>query len=751
MPLPAGTRLGPYEVLTAIGAGGMGEVYRARDPRLDRDVAIKVLPGAVAGDPERLRRFEQEARAVAALSHPNVLAVFDVGRAGDLTYLVTELLEGETLRERLEPGPLAPGAAIQVMLQLAAGLAATHARGIVHRDLKPENIFITRDGFVKVLDFGLAKMAARPSTPDNDQTMAGSTPGMILGTIGYMSPEQVRGQEADARSDVFSFGAIFFELVAGRRAFDGPSPADTMTAILTGSPFDVSLSVTNVSVSIDRITRRCLEKDPNDRFQSMRDVRFALEALSDPRWERPAAPRESVTPSIAVLPFTDMSADQSQAYFCEGMAEEIINALARIDGLKVAARTSTFQFKARGHDLKQTAGALQVKTVLEGSVRTAGSRLRVTAQLVDAADGRAIWSDRYDGEMADVFDIQDRISSSIVTALKGKLLGGQPLQAPERYTQNVEAYHAYLKGRHHRFTTYNLPEALRAFQQAATLDPSYAPAHAGVAYTLSVLGNYGFLPPQAARSQALAAIDRALAIDDRLAQAQTAQAFVLLLFERSWAKAEQTFALALELDPTDIEAHVFCGILFAAQGRSVDAMRQFNRACELEPFSAWTRAITGLGLLLLGDLEGAVCQAEQALEVRPDALLAENVLGTACSSLGRHDEAIAALERAAATGPQQVWLQCVLGAAYGAAGNVEGAERILKAMNERQLVAYVSPGWLSLVPANLGRVDEALGLLDLEIKCGGPIATFLRSPLFAPLRTHPRFAEMLRHLSLPPM
>jgi TolB-like protein/Tfp pilus assembly protein PilF len=483
----------------------------------------------------------------------------------------------------------------------------------------------------------------------------------------------------------------------------------------------------------------------------MRDLHFAIEALSDQPLEiaGEAGPAETA-PSIAVLRFTDMSAHKDLDYFCEGMAEELITALAKIDGLRVAARTSTFQFQARGHDLQETARALHVGTVLEGSVRTAGSRLRVTAQLVDAANGRAIWSDRYDGDMADVFEIQDRISSAIVEALKIRLLAGRTLDGPARHTKNVEAYHAYLKGRHHRFTTYNLLESLRAFQLAASLDPTYAPAHAAVGYTLVVLGNYGYLPPQVAHAQALAAIDKAAALNDALALTQTARGY-LLLFEHRWARAEQHFLRAIRIDPNDIEAHVFYGLQLTVQGRAADAMRQFERACEIEPYSAWTRAATGLANWILGDLAGALRECDRALEIRPDSLLALAVRGSACSLLGRHDQAISTLEGAVRMGPGSTWVMCVLGAAYATAGRVSDAEHILETLDEFQRTGYVSPGLRAAVPANLGRYDEALDLLDLEVQSGGALTTFFRSPLFRPLHGQVRFDEILARVDLPPV
>ena len=749
MPLQPGTRLGPYEITRSLGRGGMGEVYQARDLRLQRDVAVKTLPVEVASQADRLRRFEQEAQAIAALSHPHVLAIFDVGHIDDVHYLVTELLEGETLRQRLMHAPLDYETAIEIGRQIVSGLASAHARGIVHRDLKPENIFLTRDGFAKVLDFGLAKVVTGAAAGREDFTQTAD--GVAVGTIGYMAPEQRAGRQTDARTDVFAVGVVLFEALSGQRALEA-TPADTLDAVLAGRASDFGVARTPLAGPVGRVVRRCLQRDPADRYQSMGELRVALDALpvaSD--HARPAA-EAADTPSIAVLPFADISRDQSQAYFCEGMAEEIINALARVQGLRVAARTSTFetvQAQAGRTNIAAVARTLRVRTVLEGSVRTAGERLRVTAQLVDPSDGRALWSDRYDGSMADVFDIQDRIATAIVQALRIKLLGEQPARLPARQTDNLQAYHAYLKGRHHRFTTYNLLAAHEAFQEAASLDPGYASAHAGIAYTLVVLGNYGFLPPRMARAQAMTAVERALAIDPRLAQAHAARGYLLLLFDHQWAEAERLLSYALELDPSDIEARVFLGYLYAVQLRGEEARRQLALACEQEPFSAWTRAVTGMALLNLDDLEDARANATQALEVRPDSLLAQAVFGTATSLAGRPDEGIAILERAVAEAPAHHWIRCALGSAYAMAGRVDEAEGVIQTLDAFRKDSYVSPGWLALVYAGLGRTQQALDLLDQEIDSGGAVVTFLWSPVFASLRQAPRFRAMLVRLGLP--
>jgi TolB-like protein len=490
--ISAGARLGPYEILSPLGAGGMGEVYRAKDSRLSRDVAIKVLPPSVASDPDTLARFEREAKAVAALSHPNILSIFDFGAQEGISYAVMELLEGETLRGKLDAGPIPQRQTVDYALQVAKGLSAAHEKGIVHRDLKPENLFVSKDGHLKILDFGLAKRTEQDQ--DGNETSAPTAsrhtePGTVMGTVGYMSPEQVRGLPVDHRSDIFSFGAILYELLSGKKAFKRDTAADTMSAILKEEPPEISEPGRNISSALDHVVRHCLEKDRNNRFQSAKDIVFALSEASGPAmtsgvrvvagpgiWKRGplflvaagalvllgvgaailfhrSSPANAKTapvttgPSIAVLPFANLSPDKDQEYFSDGLAEELMGLLTKVKGLHVAGRTSSFAFKGKTEDLASIGQKLHVATVLEGSVRRLGDRLRISTRLVSVTDGYQIWAETYDRKMKDVFELQDEIAKAVVSALKVKLLSqGRPAASQHR-TSNMEAYDQYLLGR----------------------------------------------------------------------------------------------------------------------------------------------------------------------------------------------------------------------------------------------------------------------------------------------------------------
>jgi eukaryotic-like serine/threonine-protein kinase len=709
MPLTPGSRLGPYEIVAPIGAGGMGEVYRARDPRLGRDVAIKVVSEAASADEDRLRRFEQEARAVAALSHPNVLAIFDIG-VGEIPFLVTELLDGDTLRAIVDRGPVPVPRTIELALQLVAGLTAAHARGIVHRDLKPDNIFVTSEGHVKILDFGLAKQfvpavfeasVTRTSPTTRPQTMRGT----VLGTIGYMAPEQVRGLEADPRTDIFAAGAILFEMLTAQRAFRGDSPADTISLILNEPPTALTFT-TDTPLSLVRIVRRCLEKDPNERFQSARDLGFAIASVSDIRSGAVAAPGRTEPTSVAVLPFANLSADPDNQYFSDGLAEELINALTRLSGLRVASRTSSFRFRGRDQDIRQIGRDLGVGAILEGSVRRAGARLRISAQLTNTADGYHIWSERYDREMADVFDIQDEIVESIVSAL-APTLKREVSGAMRRSTENLEAYELYLKGRH--FWNQRSPTvvgtAIRYFEESIALDPEYALAYTGLADCYAILRVYGWTPTEHSQPRALDAVTKAIALDPGLPETIFSMALYRFHFERQWRSARQHFVDALAASPRMAMFEAYFGLFLTTEYAYAEARKHLDRALDLDPHSSVVHFLAASSAALMGDFVGVERHSTRALELQPESLGAYWPLTVGLITAGRFDEANTIAERVVARSRAPIYLG-VLGMLYGCSGRLAEARSLLQELDERQARGeYIVP--VSRLSIHVGLKDVA--------------------------------------------
>jgi eukaryotic-like serine/threonine-protein kinase len=745
MPLSAGSRLGPYEIVSPLGAGGMGEVYRARDPRLGREVAIKVLPESLATEPARLQRFEQEARAVAALSHPNVLAIFDIGTSNP-PFIVTELLDGETLRDRIDRGPLSPRQTVELALQFVAGLAAAHARGIVHRDLKPQNLFVTRAGVVKILDFGLAKSVDSEAVPDSAATMTSA--GTILGTVGYMAPEQVRGERVDARADLFAVGAILYEMATGERAFKGGSAADTMSAVLREQPPDLSLR-SGTPPALARIVRRCLEKNANDRFQSARDLAFALESISDLQPAAPA-PAKSDEKSIAVLPFEDLSADRSQQAFCEGMAAEIINALAAISGLRVISRTSAVRCREKGLDISEIGAHLRVQTVLEGTVRKAGERLRITAQLVNTADGSQMWATRFDRGAGDIFDIQDEIAAAIVENLKVRLAGtGAP--AVKRVTDNIEAYNLYLKGRYYweRRNQQFLKVAQDYFERAIAADPDYALAHAGIAdcHTISALFGYCCGADVAPLARASAA--RALELDPLLAEAHHAMGALHLWNDWDWTAADASLRRAAELNPRLAISISSRAAMLAWLRRGDEAIREARRGMELEPDSALIAFIAGNVFFWLGRLDAALDMLNRAAELDPAAGFVHWDRTPVLSELGDHARAIAGVESGLAAG-RPAFLVAALGRAYTRAGRTDDAQQLLDELLRRRKQEYVAPLYVGDLYAALGDRQQACDWLERAYEDrNGYLPSLLITPAYDALRDEPRFTTLVRRLRLP--
>jgi len=761
--LRPGTHLGPYEIAAPIGAGGMGEVYRARDTRLDRAVAIKVLPTEFAADPERLRRFEQEARAVAALDHPNILAIHDVGTHEGSPYLVTELLEGETLRERLGRERLPWRKAVEIAAAIADGVAAAHGKGIVHRDLKPENLFITRDGVVKILDFGLARRD--PETPlQHAKTLtsagaAATAPGAVLGTVGYMAPEQVRAESADARSDIFALGCVLYELLTGRRAFARATAAETFAAILMEPVPEPSSVVTGGSSELDRLAARCLAKLPGERFQSASDLAYALRAVAAPpeRAHTSLHGTRDDRPSIAVLPFANLSADKENEYFSDGLAEDIIDALTQVPGLRVMARTSAFAFRGKEADVREIGARLNVETILEGSVRRAGSRIRVTAQLVKASDGYHLWSQRFDREMTDVFAIQDEISQAIVEKLRLRLAGDRPLV--KRYTGNLAAYDLCLKARYHflKMTQEGREAGQKYCEQAIADDPSYALAYVVLAESYLWSAYWGSTDPREALPRAKSAALEALRLDDTIADAHSALGTVLGCGEFDWHGAEREFRRALELSPSSAAVrydYAWCYAMWFLYplGRVEEALTEMQRAVELDPLDPFYNALLGYLLHSMRQFEPAVAQLQHAIDLDPNFFFSHLLLAVVFDVSGRLDEAIAAAEKANELSGRDTATLGALSRAYGLAGRTAEARQLLEELTERRRSTYVPASALASAHRGLGEREESLEWIARGIEERDPIlVTSVKcAPILDPLRSHPAYSALLRKMNLEP-
>lgn len=582
MGLSTGDRLGRYEIVEAVGAGGMGEVYRARDTELERDVAIKVMPEEVASDPSWLERFEREARSIASLNHPNIITIHSIEEEGGIRFFLMELVEGRTLAEIIPRNGMTTDVFWGIAIPLVEALAAAHDMGVTHRDLKPGNVMVSDSGRVKVLDFGIAKIAAEAGPPadTNEPTWGITRPGTIMGTIPYMSPEQVQGRTTDSRSDVFSLGVLLHEMLTGERPFQGENSADLISSILRDIPRSPSGVCPRVPRGLDQIVQRCLKKDPDHRYRSARELYEQLEIV---KRARTVVENETTLPSIAVLPFADMSLDKDQDYFCEGMADEIITALTGIEGLRVASRTSSFRFKDSGLDIQSIGEQLHVGTVLEGGVRKAGARLRVTAQLTNVSDGYNVWSRRYDRDLEDVFAIQDEIAQSIVDALKIELTAGEQCATERSATADIEAYDFFLRGRKFFYegTRTGIELAREMFSRAARRDASYSLAFAGLADCHSYLFMYFDRIP-ANKEAAVEASQRAVELGEDFADTHAARGLALSL-DQQYEEASREFETALQLNSRLFEAYYFYARVCREQGEHEKSAHLFEEASRVRP------------------------------------------------------------------------------------------------------------------------------------------------------------------------
>jgi serine/threonine protein kinase/Tfp pilus assembly protein PilF len=759
MPLAAGSRIGPYEVLAPLGSGGMGEVWRARDPRLGREVAIKGLPSSLSGDAERLARFEREAKLLASLNHPNIGAIYGLEEANGAPYLVLEFVVGESLSTRLGRGPLPLRETLDVGVQIAAAIEAAHERGIVHRDLKPGNVMLTPALVAKVLDFGLAKGDAADTGSSTDLSvsptlaMSATGTGIILGTAPYMSPEQARGKSVDRRADVWAFGCVLFECLSGRQAFAGETVSDLIARILEREPEWTAIPV-SVPPRLRDLVRRCLTKEVADRPRDIGDLRRELGAimqeLSSPSGARPAAAQ---APSLAVLYFENLARDPESEYFCAGITEDILTDLSKIKGLRVASRNAVSRYRGAPVDIPKVASELGVGAVLEGSVRRAGERVRITAQLINAADGFHLWAERYDRTLQDVFAVQEEIASSIATALRVALTPAESQQLVHDRPNDVRAYDLYLKAReaYGHYTAESIREALELFREATGVDTSYALAWAGIADCYGQMLQWGTAEDvEDVTRLGLEAAERAITLNPRLAEGYKAQALVR---QASGDQGASRVALlkALEVNPRFTPALVNLAVAAFERADAAGTERLLRRVLEIDPQEAFAVGWLGFLATLVGRADEALSAAKRLQQVSDDPFYVTWVVYLrvwAALSSGDMGAAEQAIGEGRAQGAQEFNVRCLDAVVAVRSGRMEEARRLI---DELEGTSGLGGGTLAMAAGaavRLGDLARATGFLTRPIV--GVFAQVLVRlvPELHPLLDHPPFAPRRSDLAL---
>jgi serine/threonine-protein kinase len=804
-----GTLLGRYEILSLLGAGGMGEVYLARDTELDRTVALKVLPGDVASDQQRMLRFIQEARAASALNHPNIITIYEIGRSEASPFIATEFVEGITLRQRMNKTPMPLGAAVDIAAQIAGALTTAHQAGIVHRDIKPENIMVRPDGYIKVLDFGLAKLTEKGSNQHNSNpeaptlAMLNTAPGMVMGTLRYMSPEQARGLPVDARTDIWSLGIIIYEMLSGRPPFEGETPSDVLVAILEREPAPLvmhrpdapqsltelvsdtlrkkvserQLAAHEMSILLNRLKRELDFRDTLDSssqgsglsnltlpLNSQSATSNASRGLSDvssgagrANTQSSDAPRKrrsvksKTIDSLAILPFVNVSGNPETEYLSDGMTESIINSLAQVPKLKVMARSTVFRYKGGDHDPQEVGHTLGVRAVLSGRIQTLGERLVISTELVDVAEGTQLWGEKYNRQLSDIFSVQDEMAQEISGKLRLKLSGEEQKRLTKRHTENTEAYQLYMKGRYfwNKRTQEGLQKGMDFFRQAIDLDPNYALAYAGLADSYSFLGLHRVVAPAEILPQAKAAAQKALAIDDSLAEAHTSLAYVKMIYDWDWRATEKEYKRSLKLNANDALTHSYYAQYLAALGRLDEAVREMKRAQELDPLSAIINALVAYMFLLNRRYDETFEQLRKTLILDPDFFWIHTGLGWLYEQRGMYGEAIAAHRKSVQLTKGSMGTLAALGRAYALSGETQEAHKILNDLTDESQHRYVVPFDIATIYAGLGQTDEAFAWLEKAFEARYGWLIWLNvEPRWDALRPDPRFADLVRRIGL---